>query len=44
MPAAAQPNCLVKHYLPNGAVEFADTCTQEQAIAMPNGQPGPGPR
>jgi hypothetical protein len=44
MSAAQQPNCLVKQYLPNGAVQFADTCTQEQAIAMPNGQPGPGPR
>jgi hypothetical protein len=45
--AQQQPNCLVKRYLPNGAVAFADTCTQEQAIAMPNamqppGQPGPG--
>jgi hypothetical protein len=42
----AQPNCLVKQYLPNGAVAFADTCTNEQAVAMPNGapqgQPGPG--
>jgi len=48
-PVAAQPtrptNCLVKQYLPNGAVAFADTCTNEQAVAMPNagqGQPGPG--
>src|SRR5580704_9862546 len=52
---AQQPNCLVKQYLPNGAVQFADMCTQEQAIAMPNGapnampmqppgQPGPGPQ
>ena len=46
-PVAQQPNCLVKQYLPNGAVQFADVCTQEQAIAMPNampqqpGQPGP---
>jgi hypothetical protein len=35
----------VKQYLPNGAVAFADTCTNEQAVAMPNagqGQPGPG--
>jgi hypothetical protein len=46
-PTAQQPNCLVKQYLPNGAVQFADVCTQEQAIAMPNampqqpGQPGP---
>jgi hypothetical protein len=40
-PAMAQtrPNCLVKQYLPNGAVQFADVCTQEQAIAMPNAQP-----
>jgi len=48
-PVAAQPtrpaNCLVKQYLPNGAVAFADTCTNEQAVSMPNagqGQPGPG--
>jgi hypothetical protein len=41
-PAAVtqQANCLVKQYLPNGAVQFADMCTQEQAIAMPNAQPG----
>ncbi len=32
-----QANCLVKQYLPNGAVAFADTCTNEQAVAMPNG-------
>ena len=42
-PAAAQPaqpaNCLVKQYLPNGAVAFADTCTNEQAVSMPNGAP-----
>ncbi len=44
-------NCLVKQYLPNGAVAFADTCTNEQAVSMPNmpngtpqGQPGPGAR
>jgi hypothetical protein len=45
-PVAQQPNCLVKQYLPNGAVEFADVCTQEQAIAMPNGAPNaqPGPQ
>jgi len=48
-PVAQQPNCLVKQYLPNGAVQFADVCTQEQAVAMPNamqppGQPGPGSR
>jgi len=43
-PAAQQPNCLTKRYLPNGAAEFADMCTQEQAIGMPNGQPGPGQR
>jgi hypothetical protein len=47
-PVAAQParpaNCLVKQYLPNGAVAFADTCTNEQAVAMPNaGQSQPGP-
>ncbi len=46
-PAPQQPaNCLVKQYLPNGAVAFADTCTNEQAVSMPNGapqgQPGPG--
>jgi hypothetical protein len=46
--APAQPaNCLVKQYMPSGAVAFADTCTNEQAISMPNGpqqpgQPGPG--
>jgi len=39
----AQPNCLVKQYLPNGAVEFADVCTQEQAVAMPNGAPNAMP-
>jgi hypothetical protein len=44
MPAAQQPNCLVKRYLSNGTVEFADMCTQEQAIGAPNGQPGPGSR
>lgn len=38
----AQPNCLVKQYLQSGAVAFADTCTNEQAVAMPQGQPGPG--
>ncbi|HLH87839.1 MAG TPA: hypothetical protein VKX28_05220 [Xanthobacteraceae bacterium] len=38
-PVAQQPNCLVKQYLPNGAVAFADVCTQEQAIATPNGAP-----
>jgi hypothetical protein len=49
--ASAQPNCLVKQYLPNGAVQFADVCTQEQAIAMPQGAPNmpmqpvqPGPQ
>ncbi len=44
-PAAApapQPNCLTKQYLPNGAVEFADLCTQEQAVSMPNGTPPAG--
>ncbi len=46
-PAPQQPTkCLVKQYLPNGAVAFADTCTNEQAVAMPNGAPqgpsGPG--
>jgi hypothetical protein len=43
-PAAApapQPNCLTKQYLPNGAVEFADVCTQEQAIGTPNGAQPP---
>jgi hypothetical protein len=38
----AQPNCLVKQYLPNGAVAFADTCTNEQAVGAAQGQPGPG--
>jgi len=46
-PAPARPaNCLVKQYLPNGAVAFADTCTNEQAVSAPNsapqGQPAPG--
>jgi hypothetical protein len=45
-PVASRPaNCLVKQYLPNGAVAFADTCTNEQAVSLPNagqGQPGPG--
>ena len=43
-PVAQQPNCLVKQYLPNGAVQFADVCTQEQAIAMPNGAPNAMPQ
>jgi len=38
---APAPNCLTKQYLPNGAVEFADVCTQEQAIGGPNGAPPP---
>jgi hypothetical protein len=37
---APATGCLTKQYLPNGAVAFADMCTQEQAVAMPNGQPG----
>jgi len=45
-PAAQPASCLVKQYLQNGAVAFADRCTNEQAVAMPNGgpqgQPGPG--
>ncbi len=41
---APQPNCLTKQYLPSGAVEFADVCTQEQAIGTPNGaQPAAQP-
>jgi len=44
-PQAQPSNCLVKQYLQNGAVAFADTCTNEQAVAMPNGgQPGQGAR
>ena len=43
-PAPQQPaNCLVKQYLPNGAVAFADTCTNEQAVSTPNGGGPQGP-
>ena len=43
----AQPSCLTKQYLPNGAVAFQDTCTNESAIApaaglQPQGPNGPG--
>lgn len=41
--AAAQPSCLVKQYLPNGAVAFQDTCTNESAIAPAAGPQPQGP-
>jgi hypothetical protein len=40
--AAPAPNCLTKQYLPNGAVQFADVCTQEQAVGGPSDAPPPG--
>ncbi|HEY2137067.1 MAG TPA: hypothetical protein VGH49_14340, partial [Xanthobacteraceae bacterium] len=43
----AQPNCLVKQYLPNGAVAFQDVCTNESAVsagAEPQGGPQGGPQ
>ncbi len=54
-PVVQQPpqqptNCLVKQYMPNGAVVFQDTCTQEIAVSPaqaggmqgPQGPTGPG--
>lgn len=40
-PVAAPCTCLVKEYLPNGAVLFRDTCTNESAVNLPAGQGAP---
>jgi hypothetical protein len=34
-PVASNCTCLVKEYLPNGAVLFRDVCTNESAVNPP---------
>jgi hypothetical protein len=34
-PVASTCTCLVKEYLPNGAVLFRDVCTNESAVNPP---------